>query len=139
MFELKTTVIGADEEKEGRLLNRVVRYTNQGWGCEADQRHAEFIIRAFNLQNAKAVNTPQEEAKPWLAREDEQKLGPDKAAEYRSLAARANYFASDRIDVQCSVKELCRSMSDPTNDRGQKKNKETCKIPRVEAQACQRI
>ncbi len=37
-----------------------------------------------------------------------------KAAEYRSLAARANYLASDRMDIQFAVNEICRSMSGPT-------------------------
>ena len=60
------------------------------------------------------MNTPQEEAKPWLAREEEQKLSLEKAAEYRSLSAPANYLASDRVDIQYAVKEICRSMSDPT-------------------------
>ena len=113
-FEVKTTVIGREEEREGRVLNRVIRYTDRGWEYEADQRHAEHIIKALNLQDAKAVNTPQEEAKPWLAKEEEEKLPHEKAAEYRSLAARANYLACDRMDIQFAVKELCRKMSNPT-------------------------
>ena len=33
---------------------------------------------------------------------------------YRAFVARGNYMAQDRTDVQFAVKELCRSMSNPT-------------------------
>ena len=35
-------------------------------------------------------------------------------APYRGLAARANYLAADRVDVQFASKEVCRWMSAPT-------------------------
>ena len=39
---------GAVEEKqEARILNRIVRWTPQGWEYEADQRHAELIVKAM--------------------------------------------------------------------------------------------
>ena len=113
-FELKTTVVGKEEESEGRILNRIIRCTKQGWEYEADQRHAEFVINALNLQEAKPVSTPQEAQKPSKVTEEAQKLSQEKATEYRSLAARANYLAVDRIDIQYAVKEICRNMSDPT-------------------------
>ena len=34
--------------------------------------------------------------------------------EYRALAARANYLAADRPDIQYAAKEICRGMSRPT-------------------------
>ncbi len=113
-FELKTTVVGKEEEPEGRILNRIVRCTEKGWEYEADQRHAEFLIKALNLQEANPLSTPQEEEKPWKQTEEAQKLDSEKATEYRSLGARANYLASDRLDIQFSVKEICRNMSEPT-------------------------
>ena len=71
-FEIKTTIIGAgnDEAKEGRVLNRIIRCTEDGWEYEADQRHAEFIVKALNMQDAKAVVTPGEESKPWKEAEE---------------------------------------------------------------------
>lgn len=36
------------------------------------------------------------------------------AREYRQLAARANYLALDRADIQFAVKEICRGMAAPT-------------------------
>ena len=36
-FEVKTTLVGAQEDHEARILNRVLRYTDHGWEYEADQ------------------------------------------------------------------------------------------------------
>ena len=49
-FKIKTQVIGGTSEavKEGRLLNRVIRYTEDGWEYEPDQRHAELIVNEAN-------------------------------------------------------------------------------------------
>ena len=41
-------------------------------------------------------------------------LPPSEASHYRALAARANYLALDRPDVQYSVKEVARRMAAPT-------------------------
>ena len=49
-------------------------------------------------------------------------LDANKSSEYRALAARANYLAADRPDIQYAVKELCKSMARPTvGDRGRLK------------------
>ena len=45
-FEVRTKVIGSGEfeEKEGKVLNRVIRVGKEGWEYEPDQRHAELIV-----------------------------------------------------------------------------------------------
>ena len=49
----------------------------------------------------------------------EELLGPAEASQYRANAARANYLAQDRADVQYAVKEIARRMSRPrTQDWG---------------------
>ena len=45
--------------------------------------------------------------------EDGEPLGAAECTRYRSLVARANYLAQDRMDIQYSVKELTRRMSAP--------------------------
>ena len=60
------------------------------------------------------MRTPQEDDKPWREVGEAEKLDTARATEYRSLAARANYLASDRPDMQFSVKESCQHMSEPT-------------------------
>ena len=120
-FDIKTAVVGRQEgeDKEARILNRLIRVTDDGWEYEADQRHAELIIKTLGMEESKPVVSPGEDAKAWEEEEDEQVLEEDKATEYRGLAARANYLALDRADIQYAVKELCRAMSKPT--RGDRK------------------
>ena len=115
-FQLKTSVVGRGkgEVQETRILNRVLRTTEDGWEYEADQRHGELIIQTLAMEGAKTVVSPGEDAKAWEEEQDQEKLGPEKASEYRGLAARANYLALDRPDIQYAVKEICRGMSSPT-------------------------
>eukprot|EP00973_Karenia_brevis_P031298 4319995-Karenia_brevis.AAC.1 len=55
-FQIKTQVVGLGktDSSEGRVLNRVVRVDEDGWEYEADQRHADLIIRGLNMQDAKS-------------------------------------------------------------------------------------
>ena len=46
--------------------------------------------------------------------EEENDMTPADATRYETRGARVNYMAQDRTDVQFAVKELCRSMSNPT-------------------------
>jgi hypothetical protein len=40
---------GKDDDKEGRILNRIVRWTDSGLECEADPRQAERLIELMHL------------------------------------------------------------------------------------------
>ena len=44
----------------------------------------------------------------------DQELSHDRQRPYRGVAARANYLAADRPDLQHAAKEVCRWMSTPT-------------------------
>ena len=55
---------GKSEGTEARILNRVVRRTDHGWEYEADQRHAEIIVQALGLNDAKRLSAPGEPEKP---------------------------------------------------------------------------
>ena len=114
-FEISTKVvgIGPDECREAKVLNRIIRIDESGWHYEADQRHAELIIKAMNLESAKAVGTPGEDEKLWKEEEGGEVLKGRDATGYRAIAARANYLALDRPDIQYAVKEVCRSMAIP--------------------------
>ena len=35
---------GKDDDKEIKILNRIIRYTNNGLELEAELRHAELIV-----------------------------------------------------------------------------------------------
>ena len=122
-FEMKTVMVGHSTaekvEKEGKILNRVIRATPDGWEYESDQRHVEAMIEDLELGEAKALATPGiDEAKKT---EEEQAdsdclLGAADATAFRAVAARGNYLAQDRPDIQFAVKELCRSMSSPKRE-----------------------
>ena len=54
-FEIKTSVVGggADYKREESILGRTVRYTEDGWQLEADQRHGELFIKEMGLQQGR--------------------------------------------------------------------------------------
>ena len=53
-FEIKTTMIGlgVTDASEGKILNRSIRVTKDGWEIEADPRHAELLIEQHGLEGA---------------------------------------------------------------------------------------
>ena len=115
-FEIKTRILGTavGEEKEGRVLNRVIRVTENGWEYEPDQRHVDIIVEAMGMKEGKGVSTPTEDEKVWEEKANDEELDAEKATHFRKVGARANYLAADRPDIMYSVKEICRQMSRPT-------------------------
>ena len=115
-FEIKTKKVGLgpQEVKEARVLNRVLRVSDRGWEYEADQRHGELVVSGLGLEQAKGAVTPGEDSRGWNEEEEDKKLEAGEAREYRGLAARSNYLALDRPDIQYSTKEVCRGMSSPS-------------------------
>lgn len=49
---------GSDDLKEMRVLNRIVRITDESLLYETDPRHTEMLIKALHLEDAKTVVTP---------------------------------------------------------------------------------
>ena len=49
---------GDKDGKEAKVLNRVVRWTNDGIKYEADPRQVETRIRDLSLEGAKSLGTP---------------------------------------------------------------------------------
>lgn len=113
---------GKHDAKEGRVLNRIIRWcTRQQMGSsprqcieyEADPRQIERLVAECGLEGAKPVATPS--VKPTFTElEEDVELGRELHSAFRGAAARANYVAADRIDAQFSCKEICRSMATPT-------------------------
>ena len=89
------------------MLNRVLRYTPDGFEYEADPRQAEKLLEGLTLDGQ--CNGA---ATPGLKPLTEQLLSDAPLpthghTEFRGLAARANYLSADRIELQFSAKELC--------------------------------
>ena len=61
-YEIKTKYLGPEGRlghvDEVRVLNRVIRWTEDGITYEADQRHGELIVAELGMELAKAVGTP---------------------------------------------------------------------------------
>jgi hypothetical protein len=121
-FELKVRgVLGPDDkdDKEIVILGRTVRWDWDGIRIMADTKHAEAIKKYCGLDgDSKGLGNPgkKPEGKELVEEEDEDDaLEEDKKkiTEYRGMAATANYLGADRVDLQFSAKELCRSMSAP--------------------------
>ena len=115
-FTVKVEVAGhgEGEMKEVKVLNRVVTATEEGWEYEADQRHAEIIVKEMGVDGSSGVGSPGEDEKKWEAEGNKVELEGKDARWYRGVAARSNYLGADRSDIQYAVKEVCREMSKPT-------------------------
>ena len=111
--KFKARIGGAGKEAT-RILNRVVQDTKEGLEYEADQRHAEIVIRDMGLKaDSKGVGTP---GLPDLAVLAMQVPAGCDETKYRAMAARVNYLSQDRPDIQYAVKEVCRKMSQPDKE-----------------------
>ena len=92
------------------ILNRELRWSPTGVEYEADRKHSEIIIQEMGLGSAsKDLNMPcvkDDVVVEGTEAEEDEYLADDEAA-------RANYLAQDRTDIQFATKELCRHMSRP--------------------------
>ena len=59
-YELQSQKIGVGKgsQTEGKVLNRIVRCTSDGWEVEANPRHAELVVERIGLDNEQGVTTP---------------------------------------------------------------------------------
>ena len=94
---------GVNDCKELTVLNRVIRWTDKGLEYEADPRQGERLLEGLVLDDGcKSTATPG--LKPLIEQLKEDKLlSVDGHTEFRGIAARANYLAQDRIDLQLSL------------------------------------
>ena len=104
---------GKEDSKEAKILNRIIRWTAKGLEYEADPRQAEKVVVDLGLEGANTVGTAgMQRTKESLNKDPE--LPPSKHTAFRGIAARCNYLAADRPDIQFAAKEICRWMSTPS-------------------------
>ena len=94
----------AKDDKRIEILNRVVEWVADGITYEGDPRHAIALIKGMGVEQGKGVAAPGVKSKDDDEEGDDEELGRNEANEFRSLAARANFLAQDRVDIQYSVK-----------------------------------
>ena len=105
---------GPQDAKEGLILNRVVRYTEDGLEYEADPRQAEKLILECGLAESNTAATPGVRLS-FAETEQDTPLRQELHSAFRGSAARGNYLAADRIDIQFAAKEVCRWMAKPSD------------------------
>ena len=104
---------GDADAKEGRVLNKVIRWLDDRIQYEADPRQVERLVAECGLEGANGVATPG--VKPTFKElEQDQPLHSHLNSAFRGAAARGNYLAADRLDLQFACKEVCRWMASPT-------------------------
>ena len=103
------------DDKEAVILNRIVRWTAEGLEYEADPRQSEKLLRDLKLDGdgVNSAATPGVKAVREQL-EDDKGLDHSKTSPYRAVAARSNYLAADRPELQFAAKEICRWMAHPT-------------------------
>ncbi len=104
---------GPNDAKEGRALNRVIRWCEDRIEYEAGPRQAERLIAECGLEGCQTMATPGVRATGQDLEQD-QELPTRLNTAFRGAAARGNYLAADRIDAQFACKEVCRYMAKPT-------------------------
>ena len=97
-YKIKVEQLGQKEgqKSEIRILNKVVRISEQGLELEADPRHAELVVKELGLESAKATTTPGSKAEAKKAKSDEQMT----TTTTRSRATR------DRMNVEESLNSI---------------------------------
>ena len=85
------------------ILNRIVEWTNVGIQYEADPRHVDLIIEELGLENANRSDVTGSKVD---VNETDTELDHEDAYRFRSIAARLNFLAADRIDIQFASKEI---------------------------------
>lgn len=98
------------DDKEVTILNRVVRWMDDGVTFEADPKHVVKMLQDMRLGECQPVLLPG--SRDQNDGEDAPLEG-ESVAMYRSVVARANYLSLDRADIRYSTKELCRRMAGP--------------------------
>jgi len=104
---------GPKDDREARVLNRVVRWSNDGLEYEADPRQAGKIIEELGLDECKGVATPAVRQSIETINKDEP-IPDGEFTRFRAIAARGNYLSADRPECQFAAKEICRFMSEAT-------------------------
>ena len=94
------------------MLNRIVRWTDEGITYEGDERHGRKIIDGMGLSASQQVGTPAIREKDKTG--DQEEMTAEMTTQYRALAARANFMGLDQIDLHFAAKEASKRMSSPT-------------------------
>ena len=88
----------------------------EGITYEAEQGHAEILVRDLGLQQVHAVFTPRVKESKFdnEGSDEDDRVSSEESSRDRGFVARANFLAQDRSELMFLVKEASRSMANPT-------------------------
>ena len=105
---------GDRSKKEVSILNRDLKWMEDYLEYKADPKHRDLIIADMGIMGeSKGLEAP-------CSKEDEVEVDGDECLSkpegtaLRRTAARANYLAQDRMDMQFGTMKICKGMSNPT-------------------------
>ena len=102
----------AGDDKEIRILNRVVKWESDKLIYEADDKHVTKILFELGFdENIKGLDMPTAKDYDAEGGEDDEELDAHQSRRYRRMAATINYLASDRPDLQFTASMLGRTMA----------------------------
>ena len=97
----------------GTILKRTIVLTMKGFIMISGRKYSMEILDALQMKDCNPSPVPGRH--PTTSElEAALPLDASEAALFRSCTGKSIYIALDRPDVQCSVKELCRDMKQPT-------------------------
>lgn len=98
-FEISTQVLGPGDnnDKEVKVLNRIITASEFGYTYEADARHSEFVVKTLNLQNTKPLSSPGSDV---TQEGEEVLLEHGRFKMFQTICARAIVLSIDRSDIQ---------------------------------------
>ena len=126
-YEIKSQVMGHEKHlsQDVKILNRTLRWTQVGIEYEADLKHAGLIVKETETANMKKCNTPGITQGSKALEKEKEDMSNEEQTKFRSVAARINFLATDRADLQFASKDLCRTASP---DKSDGKSTENCAI-----------
>ena len=98
------------------FLNRTLTWTDDGVTYEPDQRHAELIVKEFDLCSSSNIGDDthgRKNANPVKTPAVPENHVMQETSRYRAFAARFNYQSLDRPDSQFAAKKASRCMATP--------------------------
>ena len=105
--------------QEMTILNRTLRWNDVEGNIEyePDARHAEVLIKELGLEGANGLSVPGCDEQSRCSQQGapkQQDIAEESDNKFRKLAARLNYLALDRPDLQFTSKCISRHMVKPT-------------------------
>ena len=100
-------------KKEASILNRDLKWHDEFLEYRADPKHRKQIMEDMGIVGeSKGLEAPSSKEDEEEVDDDEE-LNKAESTSFRRTAARLNYLAQDRTDIQFGTMKACKNMSKP--------------------------